>query len=49
MVFGDFYNDIEMFSLAHYSYAMENANDYIKSMVNFVAPSNNDYGVQDNK
>lgn len=45
MVFGDFYNDIEMFSLAHYSYAMENANDYIKSMANFVAPSNNDYGV----
>lgn len=36
MVFGDFYNDIEMLQNAYYSYAMKNAPDEVKSYANFV-------------
>ncbi len=45
MVFGDFYNDIEMLKEAHYSFVMENANDDMKQYGNFIAESNNDNGV----
>lgn len=45
MVFGDFNNDIEMLKEAKYSYAMENSNDEVKKAANFVAPSNDNFGV----
>lgn len=45
MVFGDGGNDIEMLQLAKYSFAMDNANDEIKKVAAYVAPSNNDEGV----
>lgn len=45
MVFGDFYNDVPMFSKAYYSYAMSNAPDDVKERANFVAPSNEENGV----
>lgn len=46
MVFGDYYNDIEMLQCAYYSFVMENANDDMKQYGNFQAPSNDEYGVQ---
>lgn len=45
MAFGDYYNDITLFEKAYYSYAMDNASDFIKSKAKFVAPSNVDHGV----
>lgn len=45
MVFGDFYNDIEMLKGAHYSFVMENSNDDMKQYGNFIAKSNNENGV----
>jgi Cof subfamily protein (haloacid dehalogenase superfamily) len=45
MVFGDFYNDIEMLKKAHYSFVMENANDDIKEFGNFIAKKNTENGV----
>ncbi|MBU3132042.1 Cof-type HAD-IIB family hydrolase [Clostridium gasigenes] len=45
MAFGDYYNDITLFEKAYYSYAMDNASDFIKSKAKFVAPSNIDHGV----
>lgn len=45
MAFGDQMNDIEMIENAKYSYAMENAVEAIKEKANFIAPSNNDFGV----
>lgn len=45
MVFGDNFNDLEMFKTAYYSYAMENAIDEIKQQSRFIAPSNNNNGV----
>lgn len=45
MVFGDYYNDLTMFKVAHYSYAMENAPEDVKKHANFIAESNNDNGV----
>lgn len=45
MVFGDQYNDIEMFKQAYYSYAMEGAVDGVKKYARFQAGSNNDGGV----
>lgn len=45
MVFGDFNNDIEMLKEAKYSFAMSNANSTVKASANFVAPSNNEFGV----
>lgn len=46
MVFGDFYNDIEMLQRAKYSFVMANANDDMMQYGNFQAPSNQEYGVQ---
>lgn len=45
MVFGDYYNDLPMFKVAKYSYAMGNAPEDVKKSANFVARSNNDDGV----
>ena len=45
MVFGDFYNDIEMLQAAHYSFVMENANEDMKQYGNFIAKSNAENGV----
>lgn len=45
MAFGDYYNDITLFEKAYFSYAMDNASDFIKSKAKFVAPSNIDNGV----
>ncbi|MGH4121947.1 MAG: HAD family hydrolase [Clostridium sp.] len=45
MVFGDYYNDLTMFKVAHYSYAMENAPEDVKKHANFLAQSNNEDGV----
>jgi len=45
MVFGDFYNDIEMLNKAHYSFVMENANEDMKQYGNFIAKRNTENGV----
>lgn len=45
MAFGDYYNDLEMFDRAKYSFAMKNANEDIKKYTNFVADTNDNYGV----
>lgn len=45
VVFGDYMNDYEMLQSATYSFAMDNAIDEIKTIANFIAPSNNDEGV----
>ena len=44
MVFGDFYNDIEMLKEGHYSFVMENANEDMKKYGNFIAKSNKEAG-----
>lgn len=45
MIFGDYFNDIEMLKEGYHSYAMENAPQEIKGVANFIAKSNNDNGV----
>lgn len=45
MVFGDQYNDVEMFKQAYYSYAMKGATDGVKKFARFQAGSNNKGGV----
>ncbi|MBU3178732.1 HAD family hydrolase [Clostridium estertheticum] len=45
MVFGDYYNDLTMFKVAHYSYAMKNAPEDVKKHAKFIAESNNNDGV----
>lgn len=45
MVFGDFYNDVEMLKKAKYSFVMENANDDMKKYGNYIAKSNIENGV----
>ena len=45
MVFGDFYNDIEMLQKAYYSFVMENANEDMKQYGNFIAKNNSENGV----
>lgn len=45
MVFGDFYNDIEMLKKAKYSFVMENSCDDMKQHGNYIAKSNNNFGV----
>lgn len=45
MVFGDFYNDVEMLRQAKYSFVMENANEDMKQYGNFIAKSNREHGV----
>ena len=45
VVFGDFYNDIEMLGKAKFSFVMENANEDMKQYGNYIAKSNRNYGV----
>lgn len=45
MVFGDYYNDLPMFKVAHHSYAMENAPEDVKRNAKFIAQSNDKDGV----
>jgi len=45
MAIGDNENDIEMFKYAGYSVAMANADDYIKTYVDYITKNNNDDGV----
>jgi len=45
MVFGDGGNDIEMLTLAKYSFAMANAPQEIKAVASYQAPSNQENGV----
>lgn len=45
MVFGDYYNDIEMLSICKYSFVMENAPEDMKQYGKYIAASNADHGV----
>lgn len=45
MVFGDYFNDVEMLQEAYYSYAMANAPDGVKKHARFIAKSNIENGV----
>lgn len=46
MVFGDYNNDLEMLSLAEYSFAMENAHPNVKKVSKYLTKSNNEFGVE---
>ncbi len=46
-VFGDQFNDVEMFTQAAYSYAMENAPEEVKKKARFIAGDNNKGAVVD--
>lgn len=46
MVFGDYNNDLEMLSLAHYSFAMANAHPNVVSAANYTTLSNDEMGVE---
>ncbi|WP_373082476.1 Cof-type HAD-IIB family hydrolase [Streptococcus sanguinis] len=45
MAFGDSENDIEMLELAGISYAMENGDDRVKEVADYLAPANTEAGV----
>lgn len=45
MVFGDYFNDLEMMRQARFSFAMENAMDEVKAAANYQAKSNDENGV----
>lgn len=45
MVFGDYYNDVEMLKKAKYSFVMANALDDMKQYGNYIAKSNTENGV----
>ncbi|MFT8340423.1 MAG: HAD family hydrolase [Clostridium beijerinckii] len=45
MVFGDYYNDIEMLAEAEYSFVMENAPEDMKQYGKYIAASNVEHGV----
>ncbi|MEG0296695.1 MAG: Cof-type HAD-IIB family hydrolase [Clostridium sp.] len=45
MIFGDFYNDVEMLKQGKYSFVMENANEDMKQYGNYIAKSNRENGV----
>lgn len=47
MVFGDYFNDVEMLKVAYHSYAMENAPAGVKEHARFIAKSNIENGVID--
>lgn len=46
MVFGDYFNDVEMFSQAAYSFAMENAHEQVKPHAKYQTASNEEGGVE---
>ena len=45
MAFGDYFNDVEMLTNAKYSFVMKNSISEMKKFGNFVAESNDEYGV----
>ena len=45
VAFGDYYNDTDMLQTAGVSFAMANGNDYIKSIADHIADTNNNSGV----
>ena len=45
MVFGDYLNDLEMFTEATHSFAMANAHPKLTRAARYIAPSNKDHGV----
>ena len=45
MAIGDNGNDISMLSIVEYSYAMENAEDYVKDVANYITGKNSEGGV----
>ncbi len=45
MVFGDYFNDVEMLRLAEHSFCMENGHEDVKKMCAYIAPDNNHGGV----
>lgn len=47
MVFGDYYNDVQMLKRAKYSFVMENAPEDMKQYGNFIAKKNTENGVID--
>jgi Cof subfamily protein (haloacid dehalogenase superfamily) len=46
MVFGDYFNDLEMMEQAHFSYAMANAHPEIIKKANYKTGSNSEFGVE---
>lgn len=46
LVFGDYHNDLEMLSLVHHSYAMQNAHPKVKQIANYQTSSNDEFGVE---
>lgn len=46
MVFGDYFNDIEMFGRASFSFAMENAHEQVKPHAKYLTTSNAEGGVE---
>ncbi|RZS99422.1 HAD family hydrolase [Aquimarina brevivitae] len=46
LVFGDYNNDLEMLSMATYSFAMENAHPNVKKAANYTTKSNQEAGVE---
>lgn len=45
MAFGDYFNDVDMLMVAHWSFAMENGHEEVKKLCRFTAPDNEHYGV----
>lgn len=45
MIFGDYFNDLEMLQKGYFSYAMANAHEDIRKIARFTAKSNNENGV----
>lgn len=45
MVFGDYFNDVEMLLLAEHSFCMENGHEDVKKMCAHIAPDNDSGGV----
>ncbi len=46
LVFGDYYNDLEMLGLVDHSFAMANAHPKVKEVANFETSSNDSFGVE---
>ncbi|NND16043.1 MAG: HAD family hydrolase [Eudoraea sp.] len=46
MVFGDYNNDLEMMTQAHFSYAMANAHPNVQAIARYATASNDDFGVE---
>ncbi len=46
LVFGDYFNDLEMLQLVEHSFAMANAHPDVKKVANYETTSNNEFGVE---